>query len=953
MPILYDRSGKAVEVPDEQVSQAVASGQYAYAKGQSVVMKGPAGETLEGPAEGVAEMLRRGYSIESGAEAQERQLQEEYGGAGGQIATFAHGAAKGLTFGISDQIIKAIGGKEATDTVKALQAANPDAEIGGELTGVLGSFLVPGGQAGALGKLGKLGAGVRKVGKIGRKAEKLVLKGLGGAKGGLIRQSLAKGTALGVGAGIEGAVYGAGHFLSEEALGNTEATAENLLANMKMGAMWGGVGGAGMGVGGEILKRGLGAGVNFAKRSSRGVVSMWEKATGNKAVPGLVDAVENQIANPKIGKYSKTMGAAIGEPAENIARFTQGGEAGREARRVGMKAAKERDGIIRNMSDLSDQADDIYEKAAEQMMGKMKMRNMASIKTVKNDVAAMSDATGLIDNFDNQIKSMLAEGVAEKMPIYTGIARGRMKKIQTAVARVRRDIKRTIESDNVAAGLHDSLDTFKKQIGKIRKKTRPGQGADVDDVLRVLEERYEGFRRHLENPEFYGAVGNAQKKFNVVWSKIIGRNKLSRRLREQIGEEAWRPVYSTNRGAMEKFVGDFGRAKNQTMEDFFLANLDDKISFSKIVGETFEELPAGLGKQLDKADKIAQKIRAEYLTAHKTVALQNQMGDIIQKSSALQGLLPMGAGAGVGYLLGGEEGLALGLVLSVATNPGRMIQLRAALDRMSSRTEMGVVKAIKGYIGKAAGKIKKPARGIVAPASLKILGGSNWGDKRTKDKNKYEAFNRRSEELTSLLSNPEKTMDRLKTNVGDVSDVAPNVATAMQVKSVQAARYLYDRMPKPLTTDTLLAETFKPSDVDLAKFERIAAVIDNPENALKSLQAGMLTVEEVDALKANYPQMYEQIVTTLAEQIPELRESLPYKERVQLSILFDVPVDATMAPEFLTAMANINMLAQAATGSGQRPAPGARPAKPGKYKDLSIDKVSMSSTQRVEINKTA
>ena len=939
MPVLYDRQGNAHDVPEEQVAQAIASGKYAFRKGQDVIMRGEGGELYDVPPEEAGEMYQRGYRIETGAELKERELQEEYGGVGGQVATAAHAAGNVLTFGALDYLGGEIGGKEYTDPVRKLKQANPDVHLGAELATIAGSFLVN--PASAVGKLTKLPRGVA---KIGRGVEKAVLKGLGGAKGGLVRQALAKGTSLGVGAGIEGAAYGGAHFLSEVGLGETEATAENLLANVGMGMMWGGAAGMGLGAGGEILKRGLGVGANFAKRSSKSVVNMWERATGNKAVPGLAEAIEPQILSPKVGRYAKTMGAVIREEPENIARFLQKGAAGKEARRIGVQSAKERDTIIRSLSDDLDNLEGMYEGAAEQMMGKMKIKNMGSIKGVKNEVAAAQEVTALIDDSVKSIDDMLASGD------YPGAAGGRLKKVKRSIERHRKDLGKIKIDESYGANLHGITDSLKRDIGKIRKSMRVGgQPLEVVDVANKLDDLYTGFQKHLENPAYYGAVAGAQKEFNAIWTRILGRNKMGRKLREVVGAKEWRDVYATNRGSMEKFVNDLGRAKNQNMEDFFLSQLDDKIAFTKTVRDTFDELPSSLTKQLDKADDLAKKMRGEYLKAHKTVALQNQMGDIIQKSSQLQSILPMGAGAGLGYLLGGEEGLALGLGLSVFTNPGRLIQIRAALDRMSVGTDLKIVKSIKGYLRKATGKVKKPVRGMLAPASLKILQGSNWGDKKTKDETRQKAFTKRSKELTEFLSNPQKTMDRISKNVGDVTEVAPNVAQAMQVKAVQSARYLYDRMPKPLGRDTLITKKFKPSDLSLAKWERIAAVVHDPDNALKSLKAGMLTVEEVDALREIYPRMYERIVVTIAEQVPELREKLPYKEQVQLSILFGVPVAATMEPEFMIAMYELAAPPMAQIPPGQKQ-PQSKVAS-GDYDKLNIDKASLTSTQQVAANK--
>ena len=54
-------------------------------------MVGEGGELYDVPAAEIAEMAKRGYRLESGQEAQQRKLQEEYGTTAGEVATFAHG----------------------------------------------------------------------------------------------------------------------------------------------------------------------------------------------------------------------------------------------------------------------------------------------------------------------------------------------------------------------------------------------------------------------------------------------------------------------------------------------------------------------------------------------------------------------------------------------------------------------------------------------------------------------------------------------------------------------------------------------------------------------------------------------------------------------------------------------------------------------------------------------
>ena len=955
MPTLYDRKGNAVDVPDEQVSQAIASGQYAYGKGEVVTMKGPYGEVMEGPAEEVAEMLRRGFSVESAQEAQQREMQEKYGGTLGKIATTAHGAAKSLSFGLVDQAGKAIGGKEYTETVKNLQRTNPDEELIGEIGGIASAFLIPGGQGKALAGLSKLGKGVRTVGKLGRKVEDVTLKALGGAKGGLVRQALAKGTSLGTGAAIEGALYQTGDLISEEALGETEWTAENLLASMKMGAMWGGMAGVGFGSGGEIIRRGLGSGATFAKRSSKSIRKMYEKARGVKAAEGFEDAIRKEIDEP--GIWTKTVATYEGNDPAAVAGLVGKSAQAKVNRQIATSGPKVRQEAAYKMAEIRNAKGELQDDIIEQATGKMKDEYFESAVKANNKVEAGVAVKESLENYKAAIAEMKGNPGAYRFP-------AQIKELGRVVDDVERRVDAAlISKDPRAAGtLFNEADRLKQITGNLRKqmdRVRMPHDLHYATMDRFSSLYVDDLMGKLEDPRLWGEVGAAaQRETNAVWASLLQRGKFKRnyRLDRMVGEKDFgktmakrgSKVFKADPGQHRRLIDDLGTERAALDIDQIRFDTTERQRLVETIKKHYK-LEGELAEKVGKASKLSDDYLKMLDEMENVVGLQNQLSDITTNASKMGGVLGMGGYGAAGLIAGGPFGALAGVAFSAFTNSGRRISLRAALERMSSSIDIGIAKSIKGYIKKATGKVKPVGRGMLAPASLKILGDSNWGEKKTKDKTRHDAFRRRSRELTEFLSNPQKTMDRIKKNTGDVAEVAPNVATAMMVKSVQSARYLYDRMPKSLSRDTLLTGKFKPSDLDLAKFERIAAVIHNPDNALKSLRAGMLTVEEVDALRANYPKMYERIVVTLAEQIPELRESLPYKEQVQLSILFDVPITATMEPEFLVAMYSLAQMQPMAPG--QAPGPRQQKSKLGSYSDLSVDTASMSDTQRVEANK--
>ncbi len=88
----------------------------------------------------------------------------------------------------------------------------------------------------------------------------------------------------------------------------------------------------------------------------------------------------------------------------------------------------------------------------------------------------------------------------------------------------------------------------------------------VKEISKKLEDSFELFQRHLEKPEFYGAVGVAQSEFNPIWSRAIGRSKtgMARRIKEKVGEAAWRDQYATNRGGIEHMITVLNRGKKDT-----------------------------------------------------------------------------------------------------------------------------------------------------------------------------------------------------------------------------------------------------------------------------------------------------------------------------------------------------------------------------------------------------
>lgn len=158
------------------------------------------------------------------------------------LRTFLEAGASSASFGLSDQVLTKLGGEEMKEAMRERRQRNEEAALAGELSGVIVPTALSSGTS-ALAKGASLG--VKTAAGAGKFIEKLSAKQLAKiiqdtGKKKLATEIIKKSIPLSAGSAVEGAFYGAGQLISEDALGTAEFNAENLLASAGTGAMIGG-----------------------------------------------------------------------------------------------------------------------------------------------------------------------------------------------------------------------------------------------------------------------------------------------------------------------------------------------------------------------------------------------------------------------------------------------------------------------------------------------------------------------------------------------------------------------------------------------------------------------------------------------------------------------------------------------------------------------------------------
>lgn len=154
MARLYDHELKsAVQVADERVEELIASGEYAFLKGDTITLIGDENELYDFPAENAYAALRAGYRYAPIDLVEREDLKEEVEDSPWTSAGL--GALRTLSFGLSDKGLQYAG--FTPEEIRMHRELNPIATTAGEVGGLIFPLeerpWLPGEQLGRLGRL--------------------------------------------------------------------------------------------------------------------------------------------------------------------------------------------------------------------------------------------------------------------------------------------------------------------------------------------------------------------------------------------------------------------------------------------------------------------------------------------------------------------------------------------------------------------------------------------------------------------------------------------------------------------------------------------------------------------------------------------------------------------------------------------------------------------------------
>ena len=957
MPTLLNKTtGILEDVPFPEVNQAITSGEYGFQFGPPVPLENPAGEVYLMPADKASEIITdhswkfpsqektnqffSALQKDITAADEEARLEDEYGDAPVQAGLF--GAARGLTLGLSDPLWRSLG--VSAERLRELEKRQPGLSTTAEVAGALVPLLLPepASSAGAAARLALLaGRGITgAAAQTGRVAAKALGRRIAGEAG---KQSLARAAApLALGGSVEGALYGVGETISEDALENKEMSAEAFVGNVGVGILLGVAGGILLGGGSEIVKR--------SARKLRHDLILDERMARDFKRLTLTNA---QQAGLKVSLTDPRPLPRI-LSSEDMRQFAPRDKKGKISHGGFGRAIKDK--INAGASSAWDSAKSgaaWFTGADKQLMDEFFSANPEAAKLRKWAFASGSERMQLAGQFRKEVETMYrqtdrmvqqltgAEKYAQIRKLLDGEdvqpvkravedmiyrfisvlddmkAQGDIYLYKPAIARIEgalfggkgfgEGLLGRVEKAQTPFQIFKVLDRTKKQmIDPHLKFGRNLQATEAETINNLARNIRDPIRRILENDQVFGQAGTLQKRINRAASDYFDFLDMFRRNFTLKRYVKGRPVYDVDDNKIVSFLNMRGR--------FHATSSPRKLSGPGGMNELFEQqqkisaiaegidpetqqfrriLSGDEGGEMQQMDDIIdfftehnalrQKSWDELVLGKDRLILREGMSDLKKSVDEISSTLSeIQENWAASYKL---KDMAGGSYTQKAVNAiQKLDQVRVkTLDKM----RRSVIRMMRpaGAAGKAAARGAK-IEGSAMEEGVKFTEEIKGRKPESKAK-EQERFKQETDEISQLVADPALMMVRMGDSLEEISLVAPETAMAITQTSQRAMQYAFDNIPVSAVGETIVSEDYTPSIQELYRWRTVMRAIQNPLVLTDQIASGFVIPKTVEIFSQVYPEMMNELRKITLEESTKNRQ-MSIKQQMLVSQILGV-----------------------------------------------------------------
>lgn len=972
------------EISQDAVQDNLTSGKYNLKAGAPVNVLDPDGNLVSLPAEQIPDALQNDYSIPKQSDITEYQNQQQYGeGVLNPLEAAGAGAARAATLGATGYI----NSKAQAELAKR----NPIATGVGEAAGIVGSLLAAPEESipGLLAKASK--ATEETVTPIAQKIAGSIVNPETSPIVSKILKSAANVSSKALGSALETSVYGLGQSVTENALGDTDFNAENILHNMGYAALFGGTIGGAFGLAGETyggLKNFLSPEAEQAALKHTIIDDAAGIGTPTINPPTSLEEMQSRTAAAEKMGYETDLPQAkrIQETNEILAGDSKFPATQLQvdsldpAKRVEYRVLAESDTpegkIIRdyNSAQKYEATNILTPKYIQEIAPEATLAD-TSVDAGEKIVKDFKDATDKISQGDaelyDQIDKIGLNEVADKKglldSIYTAVpgAKDYVQQLEngTYITRpyriglgvekgtynILKDMTRELNGEsltvqnirNMRKIIRDNTDFsygankgLAKEMSSLNKNLLDYLQNEINKAVPDINVR-EAFKRTAINEKNKATMqeifGGSMKEGAEYGDKIEHANVLKRMFSDRetameskriLGDAAFNEALANHVNQTVKGAVDTTRGLNPTKVLRVLNNP------SRVMDESFAQYPDQLTKlraTMDKLKSLPENTPANPSNTAKAMDVMQKMvklTNLLRHPTEIPGKMFEGV---LGKIDSARRHTALnaqlaGEAAAKTEQTQRMYGAYIKIERMAQATTNAIARGVKTIMS-----------GV--PAAAVAVQKGTPGDSRKK-------YEKTEKKLRDLSLNPDKFINSLENSTRELHAVAPATTNSLHLASSRAVQYLSSKLPVEQQSAPF-SEPHKPSDSEIAKFNRYSSIVENPLSILKQVQQGTLTKESMEAIATVYPKLYQQMQNEVMDHLTQKNAvSLPYSTKLMLSLFTGQDLSNSLTQQ------NISSAQQAHSTPGMQAKP------PGARQHQAISKITASNQSLTDLQKT-
>jgi len=440
------------------------------------------------------------------------------------------------------------------------------------------------------------------------------------------------------------------------------------------------------------------------------------------------------------------------------------------------------------------------------------------------------------------------------------------------------------------------------------------------DFVKDSKDMAHSLRKGLEDTEVWGKAGELQQKVNKAFTEYLPalkdfQSKFGTKVEGQI---------QIDPGKVQSYLNQVDKPSSSIKKQMLENYLEASEKYKKVIGDVH----ASLGSE--------SPIQPSSLNVAKSTLQKSTVGSKMADYFVKQGITHL-AGEGIGTAVGAGLGSVVG-----APGWGAMIGEKA-LSPFFKSVLPGIVKPIMEKASNSAGLKAAVDYGMAAAKGDAVMSRAAKsffkapgmvGEAAYNNQDRIEAQRAKLDnQLKAVQTNP----SLLTKNNNDLGHYLPDHANAIAEQQTITATYLNSLRPNTQPTSPLDPK-LPPDPIKAAEYKQALDIANNPMLVMDKMHKGTLTPNDIKTLQVTNPGAYKSLCSKLqTEMIAHTHkgETVPYKQRVQLSMFLGAPMDSTMLPG--------NIMAAQPQAPAPQPATAQTPANAPKRSTSKLGNVAKSA----------